>query len=221
MHYLQRTFLSLMLLGLIIGAVAVVIQKVRHYIKSTVILSLIPQDTRNPVNPLLIKAFEYIQIPHTPHGIAIDFGAGYEGADTAYLLKKGYQVIAIDQSKEKLQVLGSKKEIYDYSSRLRTIASRFEDLNWVAIPPVDFFIAFLSLSGMQVEDFPKVWKNIVAHIKPGGFFVGDLPPLFKQDLLKIFDGFEMLYVDEVNALSNSDTLPQEGILIYSVIARKK
>ncbi len=206
-----------------IVTVALTLQVARKRAKSNLIYSLIPREApTRPANPLLIKAFEYIQMKHIPPGIAIDFGAGYAGVESAYLLKRGYQVIAIDHVKEMLQVLASQKAIYPYRSQLRTIASRFEDLNWTYIPQVDLFIAFYSLSSKGVKDFPKVWKQIVAHIKPGSFFVGDLPPLPKNELIKLFDDFEIMYFDELNALlPKTNEEPQEGPPYYSVIARKK
>ncbi len=206
-----------------IAVVALMLDVARKRAKSNLIYSLIPRENpTRPVNPLLRKAFEYIRTEHIPPGIAIDFGAGYDGVDSAYLLKLGYQVIAIDHVKEMLQVLASQKAIYPYRSQLSTIVSRFEDLNWTYIPQVDLFIAFYSLSSKGVKDFPKVWNHIVAHIKPGGFFVGDLPPLPKNDLLKLFDNFEIMYFDKINALlPKRDEEPQENPPYYSAIARKK
>ena len=171
-------------------------------------------DTR-PVKPLLLKALEHIQSLHLPPGIAIDLGTGC-GQETRYLLKHGYEVIAIDETEGYLTLLKSQKDLQPYLSKLRAIARKFEDLDWTDIPQVDLVVASYSLTGYQVKDFPRVWKNIVEHIQSYGFFVGEVTSSQKKEVLSLLEDFDIeLLEEEPSAIPNTPPLN-----LYSIIAQK-
>ena len=195
------------------------------------------------IRPLLSKALEQIQTQNIPPGIALDFGIG-GGDETAHLLKQGYQVIAIDNFKEFLTEVKLRKDLAPYLSQLTTIHANFEDVDWKAIPQVDLFVALFSLNFVQPDKFYEVWKNIVAHVKPGGYFVGQLythlleniqrdgyfvsesteliPFLSEEELRGLLNEFDVEYFEDVNALykNESEAIHLDG-KVYSVIARKK
>lgn len=195
------------------------------------------------IRPLVMKALKHIRSHQSP-GTAIDFGIGC-GEETSYLLRHGYKVIAIDNFEEFLTEIAEKDEIQPYRQNLKAIHSNFEDLNWTAIPQVDLFVASFSLCFVRPDQFYSVWKGLVDHVMPGGYFVGELythlqentqvdgfyvsessgfiPFLSHEKILILLGDFEIIFFDEAQTLYEplDNEEPAEEGSIYSIIARKK
>ncbi len=100
---------------------------------------------------------------------AVDLGCG-EGRDTVELLKQGWRVLGIDGEKEAIARLLGRPDINP--DRLETQVSRFEE---VILPEsVDLVNASFSLPFCPPQHFPGLWEKIVASLRSGGRFCGQL-----------------------------------------------
>jgi tellurite methyltransferase len=125
------------------------------------------QEVREP-RDLLLQVLEAFDREGRSSGQAVDLGCG-QGYDTAELLRRGWEVVAIDATEEGIRRL--RERIGDVGIRLRTVVSRMED---VEIPAVDLVHASFSLPYCRPEAFPQLWEDIREAIRPGGRFAGQL-----------------------------------------------
>lgn len=102
-------------------------------------------------------------------GEAVDFGCG-EGRDAAELLRRGWNVVAIDAHPEAFQRLLSRPDLAG-RDRLRVVMETFERAD---LPACDLLNASYSLPFCSPEAFAAVWERIVRAIRPGGRFAGQL-----------------------------------------------
>ncbi len=102
-------------------------------------------------------------------GLAVDLGCG-QGFDTAELLRRGWEVVAIDATGEAIRRLRNRVPDSD-APRLRTVVSRMEDAD---VPTADLIYASFSLPFCRPEVFPRLWSDIREAIRPGGRFAGEL-----------------------------------------------
>ena len=101
-------------------------------------------------------------------GLAVDLGAG-TGRDTAELLRRGWNVVAIDGQKEAIDRLH--ELLGPDSAKLETRVARFEVAEW---PACDLLNSSFALPFTPAARFPAVWRKIVESIRPGGRFCGQL-----------------------------------------------
>jgi tellurite methyltransferase len=101
-------------------------------------------------------------------GVAIDLGPG-TGVETLDLLRRGWQVLAIDQQAEAINWLHSRVPD-EHRGRLQTRVATFLDAD---LPAADFIWAGLSLPFCFPDRFDTVWAKILSALKPGGRFAGD------------------------------------------------
>ncbi|MGV6814530.1 MAG: class I SAM-dependent methyltransferase [Phycisphaerales bacterium] len=101
--------------------------------------------------------------------MAVDLGCG-EGRDSAALLRAGWRVHAIDGHPEGLQRLIGRSDLDD-PTRLTMQLAPFES---VEPPSCDLLNASFSLPFCHPDCFDKLWEKIVAAIRPGGRFSGQL-----------------------------------------------
>ena len=102
-------------------------------------------------------------------GTAVDLGCG-TGADTAELIARGWDVVAIDRQEEAIRRLREKVGSRTVS-RLRTVVSKMED---VTFPPADLVFASYSLPFCPPDAFPTLWQRLRSCLRPGGRFAGEL-----------------------------------------------
>jgi len=94
----------------------------------------------------------------------------FDAEQAGELLRRGWRVLAIDGEQEAIARLLSRPDIN--RDRLETQAVRFEEVN---LPEqVDLVNASFSLPFCPPEHFPSVWEKIVASLRPGGRFCGQL-----------------------------------------------
>ena len=101
--------------------------------------------------------------------LAVDLGCG-DGRDTIELLRRGWSVLAVDAEPAAIARLQSRADLPE-GARLSCLRRRFEDAGW---PAADLVNASFSLPLCPPERFPALWQCILASLKPGGRFSGQL-----------------------------------------------
>jgi tellurite methyltransferase len=134
-------------------------------------------------------------------GLAVDLGAG-QGFETAELLRRGWDVVAIDAEEEGIRRL--RERAGDVGSRLRTVVSRMEDAR---VPEADLVHASFSLPFCPPPAFPDLWARILASLRPGGRFAGQL---FGDRDTWASSEPEMTFFDEARARALFDGLDLES-----------
>lgn len=117
-----------------------------------------------PPRETLLMALAKFEVPQ----FAIDLGCG-DGRDTVELLKRGWRVLGIDGEAEVIARLQSRPNID--LNRLETRVMRFENL---VLPTVDLVNASFCLPFCPPEHFSELWNKIVAALRVGGRFCGQL-----------------------------------------------
>jgi SAM-dependent methyltransferase len=160
-------------------------------------------------------------------GMAVDLGAG-QGFETAELLRRGWEVLAIDAEEEGIRRL--RERIPDeHADRLRTLVSPMQE---TALPPADLVHASFSLPFCPPEAFPDLWRRIRSALTPGGRFVGELfgdrdswasdPDMTFHDASAArarFDGLELESFDEEEEDGEAFDGPKHWH-VFHVIARR-
>lgn len=100
---------------------------------------------------------------------AVDLGCG-DGRDTVELLRRGWQVLAIDGEEDAIARLLDRPDIND--DRLQTQTQRFESLTLPS--DLDLINASFCLPFCPPDYFPLLWQTIVRSLKVGGRFCGQL-----------------------------------------------
>ncbi|MEO7146757.1 MAG: methyltransferase domain-containing protein [Terrimesophilobacter sp.] len=117
--------------------------------------------------PTLLRA---TKLRNAPPGHAIDLGCG-EGSDTRFLLRGGWQVLAIDGSEGVEQRVRFGVDA-SFLPALTVQRSDFGDLN--ALPVADLVYAGFSLPFCRPDAFPILWSAIGSSVSSSGFFAGEL-----------------------------------------------
>jgi SAM-dependent methyltransferase len=102
-------------------------------------------------------------------GSAVDLGCG-DGRDAVALLACGWSVLAIDAEDEAIARLRARPDLPP-GGRLETKVARFETTAW---PPCDLVNASFCLPLCAPEEFGALWRTIIASLRPGGRFCGQL-----------------------------------------------
>jgi tellurite methyltransferase len=102
-------------------------------------------------------------------GMAVDLGCG-DGRDAVELLRRGWSVLAIDAEPEAIARLEARPDLPP-QRRLETRTARFEATQW---PETDLVNASFALPLVPPDAFAALWRSIVASLKPGGRFAGQL-----------------------------------------------
>lgn len=118
-----------------------------------------------PPRPTLLFALDRFAAP----GFAVDLGCG-EGRDTIALLRGGWSVLAIDAGPSPIAGLTARVDL-PAGAQLETRVARFEDAVW---PAADLVNASFALFFCAPGAFPPLWQKVVASLKPGGRFAGQL-----------------------------------------------
>lgn len=104
-----------------------------------------------------------------PPPLAIDLGCG-EGRDTLEMLRRGWNVRAIDSHPNAFDLLLPRVP-NDFRARLTAQVAGFEDLQ---LPRAALVNASFSLPFCEPAFFDALWMRIVESIEPGGRFCGQL-----------------------------------------------
>jgi SAM-dependent methyltransferase len=124
-----------------------------------------------PPRDTLLAALKRFEAEHSTaeSRFAVDLGCG-EGRDTVELIRRGWRVLGIDGEQEAIARLLSRPDINP--EHLETQVVRFEE---VILPKSsDLVNASFSLPFCPPEHFPDLWEKIVASLRSGGRFCGQL-----------------------------------------------
>lgn len=188
------------------------------------------ENKRNePPRELIVKALNLFEIK----GQAIDLGCGV-GNEAILLLNNGWEVYAIDSEPLAIQILKEQSS----SEKLKIVLAKFDKkATWNLLPQVDFIYASFSLPYCKPKKFKETWQQIKLKIKPQGRFAGHFfgkryigfsekekkQMIFftKEELLDLFQDFELEYFEEKEQERISGTGKPIHSHVYEVIARKK
>jgi len=160
---------------------------------------------------------------------AVDLGCG-DGRDTIELLRRGWEVLAIDSEPSAIERLPARADLPS-GARLEALCQRFEEASW---PAADLVNASFALPLCPPDRFPALWARILASLKPGGRFSGQLygprdswfgrPGLTHHDRISV----EALLADmhtEILEEEESDALTPRGQPkhwhIFHIVARRR
>ncbi|MFO7699364.1 MAG: class I SAM-dependent methyltransferase [Acidimicrobiia bacterium] len=192
----------------------------------------------------LVKAldrFEQEAAARSGEPFAVDLGCG-SGRDTAELLERGWRVLAIDSEPAGIDRLVERVVGTPGAHRLETLVARFEDASW---PTADLVNSSFALPFCPPDAFEVVWDRIVASLRPGGRFSGQLfgdrdewasrsraserdwasPPAMsfhsRDDVLSLLEELEVEHLDEVDEDGTTAVGDPKHWHLFHVVARKR
>ena len=185
-----------------------------------------------PPRDTLLKALERFELAKPPKSsrFAVDLGCG-DGRDTVELLNRGWQVLAIDGNEEAIAKLYDRKDID--STWLETQVMRFESL--ILPNSVDLINSSFALPFCRPDDFPTLWLKIIASLRSGGRFCGQLfgdrdtwattyPNMThypKSQVEQLLKSFNVEYFEEEEHHGETAIGEQKYWHIFHIIASKK
>ncbi|KGF73784.1 methyltransferase type 12 [Neosynechococcus sphagnicola sy1] len=184
-----------------------------------------------PPRETLLKALANFDGEASPdrRRLAIDLGCG-DGRDTVELLRRGWQVLAIDGEQNAFDRLLDRPDLNH--DLLQTQLMRFEAL---ALPPaVDLINASFCLPFCPPAYFPHFWETIVTSLNIGGQFCGQLfgdrdswtiypnrTHHTRQQVEELLQPFEVEWLDEEEHLGVTAIGEEKHWHIFHIVARKK
>ena len=179
-----------------------------------------------PPRPTLLAAVEAFERAGRTGLDAVDLGCGI-GRDALPLLARGWRVMGIDRDGVALAELRRRA---GPTARLETLAGRFED---AVIPACDLVNSSFALPLCAPERFGDLWRRILAALRPGGRFAGQLygpddgwavrPGITihtRSEVETLLDGLSVERLDE----EQSDAVTQHGKVkhwhIWHVVAHR-
>lgn len=185
-----------------------------------------------PPRDTLLKALDRFDLEKSPKSsrFAVDLGCG-DGRDTVELLDRRWQVLAIDGNQEAIAKLYDRKDID--STWLETQVTRFESLT---LPnSVDLINSSFALPFCRPEDFPNLWNKIIASLRSGGRFCGQLfgdrdtwatayPNMThypKEKVEELLQSFNVEHFEEEEHYGETAIGEQKYWHIFHIVASKK
>jgi tellurite methyltransferase len=125
---------------------------------------------RPPRATLLAALDRFDAEPASPdRRLAVDLGCG-SGRDVVEMLRRGWRVLAIDAEQAAVDHLRGRADIAS-DAPLETQVGRFEVADW---PDAELVNSSFALPLCPPDAFDALWARIVASLKPGGRFAGQL-----------------------------------------------
>ncbi len=125
---------------------------------------------RPPRETLLFALDEFDrELDSNSRKFAVDLGCG-DGRDTVEIVRRGWQVLAVDGSEKAIDRLTQRPDID--RDRLTTQVQKFDSL--ILPDAVDLLNASFCLQFCPQDEFPALWKKLVACLRSGGRFSGQL-----------------------------------------------
>jgi len=171
----------------------------------------------------LLDALERFTAP----GVAVDLGCG-TGRDTVELLRRGWKVVAVDSEEEAIRRL---RTATGDAERLETQVASYEN---AMLPSCDLVNASWSLPFCPPEVFDIVWERIVASVRPGGRFSGqlfgerdewateeDMTFQTREEAEALLAGFELERFDELEEDGKTALGNPKHWHVFNIVARKR
>lgn len=175
---------------------------------------------------LLLDALEKFPEGESLH--AIDLGCG-DGTETAVLLSRGWNVLAVDGESSAIKHLVNKVP-REGQVRLQVQVAKFEA---VVLPSADLVHASYSLPFCHPGHFPALWGRITNALNSGGRFAGhffgvrdswanepDMTFHTEEQVRAMLDGWGIEYFHEQDEDGQAASGPKHWH-VFTVIARKK
>lgn len=116
--------------------------------------------------PLFQRGIAAVDAAGVTPGAAVEIGFG-DGTETLELLARGWQVTAIDPTREAAAGLSGKVPA-GLASHLSIVTSGAQDAE---LPPLDLLYAGYALSFLPPEAFAGFWERVRASVRPGGWLI--------------------------------------------------
>ena len=121
-----------------------------------------------PPREFLRRTLGFFTIEERAPGVAVDLACG-SGADTLELLRRGWEVHAVDSSESGLLLL-QQHVPEDHRNRLHLHANRFEEF---AFPACDLIWASHGYPFCERAQWPTFWSGALRALRVGGRIAGD------------------------------------------------
>lgn len=170
---------------------------------------------------------KFVELNTNP-GNAVELGCG-AGRDTMYLIKNGWNVLAIDREDvgERISKKLNEKEL----NKFRFSKQRFENLN---LERNNLIVANFSLPFCNKNSFGELWNKINESILEDGYFVGnffgindewkitknEMTFLIKGQVIDLFGEYEMIEFRECEEDRVTGLGKMKHWHIFNVIAKK-
>lgn len=160
---------------------------------------------------------------------ATDCGCG-TGADIEFLLENGYQVHGFDKQHESIAIC---QQRFNNNDEVQLATATFEGY---AYKKAGVLLALSSLYFADSGVFSKTWSAMTSSIAKGGVFAGTflgydddwvkaIPervcPVSDADLSTMFEGFEVIKMEELKEQGNTLVGNQKFWHKYAVLAIKR
>ncbi len=124
-----------------------------------------------PPRELLLRTLDHIDWEgrgrRRRSAVELGFGAG---TDTLELLRRGWEVLAIDGQEAAAKFLAGRVP----ARRRPLLTTLVAPMEGLELPPTDLVYASFSLPFCAPERFPELWATIGRALRPGGHFAGQL-----------------------------------------------
>ena len=162
-------------------------------------------------------------------GFAVELGCG-SGIDTIKLVNSGWRVFAADSTPDGFANILSKLPV-DKRGNVECAQVCFEDMT---IPEADLVYSVFSVPFCKPEFFSVFWDRVVASIRPGGRFAGnlfgvkdewaymsDVTFIEKEQIGDLFKCFDIEHFREQYSVGPSVLTPTKLWHLFDIVARKK
>lgn len=177
-----------------------------------------------PLHPI----WEQIDPHLKPGQVALDLGCG-TGAGVLHMVERGLKVMAVDQEPEALEITRGR---LPEGAEVHLLKSQFQDLG-LEPESFDVIVANFSLFFLRSWEFGQLWRRLVAALKPGGIFGGQLLGLnddwaergytvhTRAEVEKLLEAFDILHFDEVERDGETMLREPKHWHVYHLVARKR
>lgn len=181
-----------------------------------------------------LMAMELVGLKPAPDRLlrAIDLGCG-EGRDTAELLRRGFEVVAIDGHPEALSRLHGREDLRGRGDLRERLTLRLAPLEGVELEPCVLLNVSFTLPFCDPGSFAGLWGRIRASIVPGGFFAGqffgdrdswavlpDRTHHTRTEVEALLDGLEVVRLREDESDATDAGGNPKHWHVFHVVARK-
>lgn len=183
------------------------------------------ENTANANPNYTVKKF--IELNVKP-GNAIELGCG-AGRDTIYLIKNGWNVLAIDREdvSSRIQSKLNKEEV----KKFKFSQQKFENIK---LEKNNLVVANFSIPFCNKNNFKELWNKINNSILKDGYFVGnffgnndewkstkeEMTFMTKKQVLELFENFEIIEIKEVKKDNLTGLGKMKHWHIFNIIAKK-